>query len=178
MILMMGEEIVEKRKISLAETLHLLEERKKVSALSYSQQTSYDYCKKFSALSYEDTNELLAKLVNLPIPKDVAINIVDVFPKSKLTLQIIMAKNESDVDKVMVILNEYKEKAKEYRAKVDAKIATEAVKKEKEENRAKEKVEKVTGKEKTKKEKEEKTGETKKEKKQKAEKKVKKSKKK
>jgi len=117
---MIGEEVTEKRKISFAEALNLLEKRKKVGALSYSQQTSYDYCKKFVALPYDETNELLEKLLKLSVPRDVAINIVDVFPKNKLTLKVIMAKSESDVDKVMEILDEYRDKSKQYRVKISS----------------------------------------------------------
>lgn len=103
----MGEEI-SKRRVSISETLDLLEERKKVGALSYEQQMSYEYCKKFLKLPYAKAKEVIDKIVEVGIPEEMAINIVEIFPDHKSTLEAIMIRHEKDVDKVMSILEDYR----------------------------------------------------------------------
>ena len=114
---MIGEEVISKRRVSLSETLEVLGERKKYSALSYEQQTSYDYCHKFSYLPNDTATELINKLVDLGLPKDIAINIVDVFPESETTLETLISKHTVNVKEVMVLLNECLEISNEYRQK-------------------------------------------------------------
>ncbi len=133
---MIGEEVISKRKVSVVETLDYLNERKKIGALSYEQQTSYDYCKKFSYLPKEQVKELIAKLMEKGLPEDIAVNIADVFPGHESTLSVIISKHTVDIKEIQAILDEYREISKEYRQTLDIEIIEE---KEAKDNEAKEK---------------------------------------
>jgi len=137
---MLNEEIKEKKKVSIAQTLALLEQRKKTGALTYEQQTSYDYCINFSALPNDKTSELFEKLVAMGISDDIAINIVDIFPVDKSTLEIILLKQTVKQEDVLKILDQYRDFSAKYRTELVAKKTKEKeMEKQKQEKQEKDK---------------------------------------
>ena len=140
---MLNEEIKEKKKVSIAQTLDLLEQRKKTGALTYEQQTSYNYCINFSALPNDKTSELFEKLVAMDLSEDIAINIVDIFPVDKSTLEIILLKQTVKPEDVLKIIDQYRDISVAYREELMAKKTKEKeMEKQKQEKQEKEKQEK------------------------------------
>lgn len=116
---MIGNELKESKAVSLPEVLALLEKRKKRGPLGYEQQTSYDYCEKFSKLSFKDALSMIEELMeNKKINEKTAIKIIDVLPKRRSLLKLILSKercelNSKEQDKVFEIVEKYKEIKKE-----------------------------------------------------------------
>ena len=120
---MIGNELKESRAVSLSEVLALLEKRKKRGPLGYEQQTSYDYCEKFTKLSLENVLKMVEELTkNEKIDDKLAIKIADVLPEKKSLIKIILAKercdlNDKEQEEVLEIVQKYKKPTKEEKPK-------------------------------------------------------------
>jgi DNA-directed RNA polymerase subunit F len=79
---MIGEKIIERKNICLAEIEKLLSERKKEKELTYEQETSLKYAKNFSKISVKEAQKIYEELMKLDGMTDrLAVKIIDIMPK-------------------------------------------------------------------------------------------------
>lgn len=110
---MIGNEIESMKNVTLAEVLDILEARKKISPLSYEQETSYDYCSKFSKLSIDQALELKEKLMkNDKIKESLACKLVDVLPTIPPLVKVFLVKDrvdlsESEINEILTLILDY-----------------------------------------------------------------------
>ena len=111
---MIGKRIVNQEPLPLAEVKELISKRKKEGELSYEQNLTLEYCKKFSKLSLKDTAKLIEELVQLEkLNKEHAIALTDIMPKTSEEVKLIFAKEhfvlgDEDISAIIEILNKYR----------------------------------------------------------------------
>ena len=110
---MIGEKILHQKPVTLSEVKQLLAERKKVKDLSYEQDLTYKYAKKFSKLSPKDTEKLLGELRPIVGLSDaMAVKIVDLLPERKEILEMLFPKeskiSDSTIEKILSLVKKYK----------------------------------------------------------------------
>ncbi|HIJ98842.1 TPA: DNA-directed RNA polymerase subunit F [archaeon] len=113
---MIGKKIVNSDPISLTEAKELIEQRKKEGELSYEQNLTLEYTKKFSKLSSDDARALINELLQVKnIARRHAVEIVDLFPKNLDELRLIFAKEhltfvDEDLQSILGVLDKYRNK--------------------------------------------------------------------
>lgn len=111
---MIGDEVIEENPITFAETLEILEEKKKEKELEFEQRLAYDFVQKFSQLSAEKTEELLEELLDIPkIRKHQAVILINNMPETKQDIRLIFAKErtslrEETVEETLEIIEKYR----------------------------------------------------------------------
>jgi DNA-directed RNA polymerase subunit F len=123
---MIGKGANEIRPVLLSEVEKILEKRQGTAGeFGFEQQTSLEYAKRFSHLKYNDAKEMLDELEKLEIKTETAVKIVDLLPKNKSQLMLILVKDKVDLpekkmEKVEALIAEYLKKAKKFEPKVEA----------------------------------------------------------
>lgn len=113
---MIGKKLINSDPISLAEAKELIEQRKKDGELSYEQNLTLEYTKKFSKLSSDDARALMNELGQIEkLTKKHVVEVTDLFPKSLDELRLIFAKEhftftDEELQNVLAILDKYRNK--------------------------------------------------------------------
>ncbi len=111
---MIGDEVLEEKSISFAETFDILEEKKKEEELEFEQRLAYDFVQKFSQLPVEETKEMMEELLDIPkIRKHQAVILANNMPETKEDIRLIFAKErttlrEETVEDILEIINNYR----------------------------------------------------------------------
>ena len=106
------------RPATLSEVEDILKKRQGTRGeFGFEQQTSLEYAEKFSHLSLKDAQKMLNELEGLEIKPEAAAKIVDILPKNKNQLLLILAKDKLDLPEkkmkqVGEIIEKYTKKAK------------------------------------------------------------------
>ena len=98
--------------LSLLQVKQLLDARKGEKDLTYEQDVTMKYAKKFAKLSPAKSAKLLAELLEVPsVDEEFAIKVCDIMPNSKDVLELIVPKGSSfdlnDTGKVLEIVAKY-----------------------------------------------------------------------
>ncbi|MFA6328618.1 MAG: hypothetical protein WCY41_04180 [Candidatus Micrarchaeia archaeon] len=123
---MIGKGANETRPALLAEVEKILDKRQGTSGeFGFEQQTTLEYAKRFSHLKYSDAKAMLDELEKLEVKTEAAVKIVDLLPKNKSQLMLILVKDkvelaEKKMEKVEALIAEYSKKAKKFEPKVEA----------------------------------------------------------
>ncbi len=110
---MIGEKVIEKKPVNLTEVKQLLAGKKKEKDLSYEQDITLKYAKKFSKLSLSQAKKLESELKKLEgLLPAMIVKIVDVLPEKKERLQLLIAKeavlNEASMQKIVDLCKKYR----------------------------------------------------------------------
>jgi DNA-directed RNA polymerase subunit F len=115
------------RPATLAEVEKILEKRQSVGGgeFGFEQQTSLEYARRFSHLKHGDASEMLAELEKLDVKTETAVKIVDLLPKNKSQLMLILSKDKVELSEKKLaqaeeIIATYCKKAKKFEPKVEA----------------------------------------------------------
>ncbi len=87
---MIGKEVKEEKPVSLPEVANLLKKVEKEKELTYEQRRALEHAKEFGKLGVQKARELTAKLVELGIPEDYAVMIVNNLPKDEEDVKVIL----------------------------------------------------------------------------------------
>ena len=123
---MIGKGANEIRPALLAEVEKILDKRQGTAGeFGFEQQTTLEYAKRFSHLKYSDAKEMFDELEKLEVKAETAVKIVDLLPKNKSQLMLILVKDkvelpEKKMEKVEALIEEYSKKAKKFEPKVEA----------------------------------------------------------
>ena len=123
---MIGKGANEIRPALLSEVEKILDKRQGTTGeFGFEQQTSLEYAKRFSHLKYNDAKEMLGEIEKLEIKTETAVKIVDLLPKNKSQLMLILVKDkvelaEKKMEKVEALIAEYSKKARKFEPKVEA----------------------------------------------------------
>ncbi len=112
---MIGKSQSDKRPVTSAEAMEVLEARKDEGELGYEQKLAYEHIKKFTSISKEDAKKMIKELMEYGIGDATAIKIVDVMPIDAIQLKHILAREkktfeEDEVAKMMDIVKSHKGK--------------------------------------------------------------------
>jgi len=110
---MIGEKVLEKRPVPLVEVKNLLSERKKEKDLSYEQDITFKYAKKFSKLSLAQAEKLKAELASIQgLNAETVVKIIDLLPEKKEILQLLIPKDvvvdEAGLKAILDLCKKYK----------------------------------------------------------------------
>jgi len=110
---MIGKSQSDKKPVSSAEALEVLESRKEEGELGYEQKLAYEHIKKFSAISAEEARKMAKELMEYGVEEATAIKIVDIMPIDAIQLKHILAKEkktfeEDEVAKMMEVVKSHK----------------------------------------------------------------------
>lgn len=119
------------RPATLAEVEKILDKRQGVGGgeFGFEQQTSLEYAKRFSHLKHSEAKEMLEELEKLEVKAEAAVKIVDLLPKNKSQLMLVLQKDkvelsEKNMAKLEDLIATYSKKAKKFEPKPE--IAPEA----------------------------------------------------
>lgn len=91
---MIGDKILELKPVSLVRVKDLLVRRKKEKELTYEQDVTLKYAKKFAKITRVQAKKLGLDLSKIEgVPKELAIKILDVLPQDKESLELAYPKN-------------------------------------------------------------------------------------
>jgi DNA-directed RNA polymerase subunit F len=114
------------RPATLAEVEKILDKRQSVGGgeFGFEQQTSLEYARRFAHLKQSDAKEMLQELEKLEIKPETAAKIVDLLPKNKSQLMLILAKDkvelpEKALAKAEELVADYSKKAKKFEPKAE-----------------------------------------------------------
>lgn len=113
---MIGKRLINSEPVSLSEAKELIERRKKDGELTYEQNLTFDYCKKFAKLSPDDSRALANELIQIEkVAKQSAVEIIGIFPKSIDELRLIFTKEhfvmtDEELQKILGVLDKYRKK--------------------------------------------------------------------
>ena len=92
-----------------------MQERKKEGELSYEQNLTLDYAKKFSKLTEKQTESMAAELqeANEKLKEENAIAVANLMPDNKEELSLILAKerfilSDEELSKILEVVGKYK----------------------------------------------------------------------
>ena len=111
---MIGKKTLNSEPLSLAEAKELIEQRKKEGELSYEQNLTLEYTKKFSKLSSDDARALMNELSQIPnITRRHAVEVADIFPKNLDELRLIFSKEhftltDEELQAILALLDKYR----------------------------------------------------------------------
>lgn len=108
--------IISKQIISNSEVSNLLNEKSKETELTYREEKTKDYLKKFSKLDVAKFNKVKEEIIALDIPRlevDYILKIVDILPKNGTELRSIVSNTgtilvDENIDKIINVLNKYR----------------------------------------------------------------------
>ncbi|MCL5239074.1 MAG: RNA polymerase Rpb4 family protein [Candidatus Marsarchaeota archaeon] len=112
---MIGKSQSNKRPVTSAEAMEVLEERKEDGELGYEQKLAYEHIKKYSGISAAEAKKMSKELMEYGVGEGTAIKIVDIMPVDAIQLKHILAKEkktfeEDEVGKMMEVVKKYKGK--------------------------------------------------------------------
>ena len=110
---MIGEKLIDQKPITLAEVKQILSERKKEKELSYEQDLTLKYAKKFSKVTMTQAEKLVNALKEVEaLDPATIVKIVDILPVKKEKLQLLIPKdmvlNEADLQKILGLFKKNK----------------------------------------------------------------------
>ncbi len=110
---MIGEKFINQKPVSLAEVKQLLADRKKEKDLTYEQDITLKFAKKFSKLSLANAKKLQAELEKIEeLDSETVTKIIDILPEKKEKLQLLFIKetvlNEVDLQKILSLCKKYR----------------------------------------------------------------------
>ena len=111
---MLGEKIVEEKAVTLVEVRDMLSERKKDKELTYEQDLAMKYAKRFGKLTEKQLAKIRDDLSKIEKLDEIAkIKIIDILPKTKEVLQLILPKNidldNETAEKILDVTKKYSE---------------------------------------------------------------------
>ena len=95
---MFEKKVINEEPISLAEVRLILKKRAEEGELNYEQKITYDHVKEFGKSSVNKVKAAIEKFIELGIPKDIAIKLVDIQPTVKEELIPIFDKFKFDIE--------------------------------------------------------------------------------
>ena len=110
---MIGEKFINQKPVNLAEVKQLLSDRKKEKDLTYEQDITLKFAKKFSKLSLTNAKKLQAALEKIEgLDSETVTKIIDILPDKKEKLQLLIVKetvlNEVDLQKILSLCKKYR----------------------------------------------------------------------
>ncbi|HMK53498.1 MAG TPA: RNA polymerase Rpb4 family protein [Methanobacteriaceae archaeon] len=110
---MIGKKVLEIDPIPFCKAKELLEERSQFQELSYEQNLSLDHVTKFSKISVENAQKMIAELEEI-IKTNQAIKMADIMPEDLADMRLLFAKErgthkKEDLEKILEIVNKYRE---------------------------------------------------------------------
>ena len=140
---MIGKGTNSTKPVTLPEVLDILEHRRASGDIGYEQQTCYDYANKFAKITKAKAEKLVEDICgNEKIKPETAVKIIDIMPKYKSQLNIILLKDKCELsdkekEKVLELVASVKQKerkkAEEAPAEAPAEEAEAAVEEPKKE---------------------------------------------
>ena len=115
---MIGKGANEIRPVTLSEVEKILDKRQGTGGeFGFEQQTTLAYARTFAHLKLSDAQEMVKELEELGLPPAAAVKVVDILPKVKSQLLLILAKDRVDlsekkIGEVEAIVAKYSKKAK------------------------------------------------------------------
>ena len=103
---MIGKEVLDKRPVTIYEVEELLSG---IEEPTYEQKASLDYVREVKKIDKEKALEKLEKLKELGIDEELAVKIVNVYPKTAIELHAVLLKEKVGEDlyeKILAILRE------------------------------------------------------------------------
>ncbi len=95
---MMGKGTNESKPVTLAEVKRILEKRQGTAGeFGYEQQTTLSYAQRFSHLSHSEAETMQKEVEELGVPVSCAVKVVDLIPKNKPQLMLILAKDKVEL---------------------------------------------------------------------------------
>ena len=86
------------RPATLSEVAKILEKRQGTAGeFGFEQQTSLSYAEKFSHLKLSDAQAMMEELVELGLKAETAAKVVDLLPRNKNQLMLILSKDKTDL---------------------------------------------------------------------------------
>ncbi|MAG22101.1 MAG: hypothetical protein CL943_02240 [Candidatus Diapherotrites archaeon] len=112
---MIGEGLIQKKPVNLAEVKAILSTRKKDAELNYEQDIALKYARKFAKTSPKDTEKLSKELSKIEsLTPELATKIIDLLPIKKETLELIIQRDaqvsQEDFAKVLELTTKYRKK--------------------------------------------------------------------
>ncbi len=106
---MIGKGQEQKRPVTSAEALEVLEDRKKEGELGYEQKLAYEHMGKFNKLSAGEARKMMKELEEYGVGEAVAIKICDIMPIDVAQLKQILVKTkksfeEDEIGKIMGVV--------------------------------------------------------------------------
>ncbi len=129
---MIGKSTSSTRPASLPEVLDILEHRRASGDIGYEQQTCYDYANRFAKLTKAKAEKLAESICeNEKIKPETAVKIIDIMPKHKSQLSIILLKDKCELsdkekEKVLELVASVKQKERKKTEEAPAEAAAEA----------------------------------------------------
>lgn len=111
---MIGKRLVSKNPVPLAEVKEIIAKKKKDGELSYEQNLTLEYCKKFSKVSEKDAEKLIAELMQMEkLKKENAVELTDIMPKTPDEVKLVFSKEhfilgDDEIAKIIEALNKYR----------------------------------------------------------------------
>lgn len=95
---MMGKGTNESKPVTLAEVKRILEKRQGTAGeFGYEQQTTLSYAQRFAHLSHSEAEAMQKEVEELGVPTSSAVKVVDLIPKNKPQLMLILAKDKVEL---------------------------------------------------------------------------------
>jgi len=108
--------IISSEAISNSEVLEFLNKKQEEKELTYREEKSREYLKKFVKRSSEDFNKIIDEIIKLEIPrldeKNIIIKIIEIMPKNGTELRSIVSNSgtilvDENVTKILDIIKKY-----------------------------------------------------------------------
>lgn len=115
---MIGKKLLNQKPLPLAEVESIIQKRKKEGELSYEQNLTLEYCKKFSKLSSKEAKQLIDELAKLEkVNEKYAIILADILPINADEVSMIFAKehyvlSDEEIQGILEILSKYRKEKK------------------------------------------------------------------
>ncbi|MDO8427680.1 MAG: DNA-directed RNA polymerase subunit F [Candidatus Diapherotrites archaeon] len=115
---LIGEQLLERKFLTLTEVKDLLNKRKKEKELTYEQDMALKYSKQFAKLTPAQTKKMIGELKEFPeITEEMAVKIADMVPSEMPILKLIIPKevkiSEESLNKIFEISQKYSKEKKE-----------------------------------------------------------------
>ncbi|MDE1873646.1 MAG: DNA-directed RNA polymerase subunit F [Candidatus Micrarchaeota archaeon] len=112
---MIGKSQSDRKPVTSAEALAILEDRKEDGELGYEQKLAYEHMKKFVTASPDDAKKMVKELMEYGVSESTAIKIADIMPIEVTQLKHILAKEkktfeEDEVGKMMEVVKGHRGK--------------------------------------------------------------------
>ena len=111
---MIGKKVVSKEPMCLADVKAIIDKRKKEGELSYEQNLTFEYCKKFLKITQKNAEKLIGGLMEKvdKLSKKNAIELCDVMPKKAEEVNLVFAKehfvlSDEEISAILEVLSKY-----------------------------------------------------------------------
>jgi len=109
---LIGKKVLSSKPVSLAEVKEMLKERSEKGELTYEQNLTSEYVKKFSKLSKSRVDKALAEFMAVEgVTDELATKLADILPQSMERLKLIVPKNakfsEEQLGQLLSICKQY-----------------------------------------------------------------------